>query len=65
MKKLFALLVVAGMVFISCGNKTEEVVADDATAQEEVVVEETAPAAEETVVVEETAPAAEETVVAE
>ena len=36
MKKLFALLVVAGMVFASCGNKTEEVVESDAAAQEVV-----------------------------
>ncbi|MDR0604606.1 MAG: hypothetical protein LBG80_09920 [Bacteroidales bacterium] len=48
MKKLFALLVVAGMVFISCNSKpAEEPVADDAT----VVTEEAAP-----VVTEEAAP---------
>ena len=37
MKKLFALLVVAGMVFVSCGNKTpEEEVGNEATITEEV-----------------------------
>ena len=35
MKKLFALLVVAGMVFVSCGNNQAE-----ATVAEEAVIEE-------------------------
>jgi hypothetical protein len=60
MKKLLALLVVAGMVFISCGTKTEEV-ADDATVdQTEAVVEETTTTDETTpveAVTEEAAPA--------
>jgi PBP1b-binding outer membrane lipoprotein LpoB len=37
MKKLFALLVVAGMVFISCNPKTEEAVAEEATTPTEEV----------------------------
>jgi len=49
MKKLFALLVVAGMVFVSCGNQPAEAVEAEATQEqvEEVteVVEEQ-PAAE-------------------
>ena len=59
MKKLFALLVVAGMVFVSCGNKTEEVVNEDVTTANEEVINEPVqddntaeleePAAEETV----------------
>ena len=39
MKKLFALLVVAGMVFVSCGNKPEEAVNEEATVETEVVEE--------------------------
>jgi PBP1b-binding outer membrane lipoprotein LpoB len=58
MKKLFAMLVVAGMVFISCNPKTEEV-ADDATAQEQTT-EQAAPAQQE-----QAAPAPQEEVPAE
>ena len=40
MKKLFALLVVAGMVFVSCGNKpAEEAVNEEAVVTEEVIDE--------------------------
>ena len=51
MKKLMALLVVAGMTFVACGNKTaeEEVVAEEPVVEEAAeVVEE--PAAEAEVV---------------
>lgn len=63
MKKLFALLVVAGMVFASCGGtQTQENVEADATAPEQIeeqqVVEEQ-PAAEMPETAEE-APATEE-----
>ncbi|MDR1878591.1 MAG: hypothetical protein LBQ64_03385 [Bacteroidales bacterium] len=49
MKKLLAMFVVAGMVFISCGNtaETTEPVAEDATATEATVEEQT-PAQDET-----------------
>ena len=60
MKKLFALLVVAGMVFVSCGNKTEEVVNEDATAATEEVINEAVAQDDATAEVEE--PAAEEVV---
>lgn len=59
MKKLASLFVIAGMLFISCGNKTnqeEEVVAEDTVA---VVMEDTvAVVTEDTVPVEEVAPVA-------
>lgn len=66
MKKLFALLVVAGMVFASCGgSKTQENVNADATepaqVEEQAVVEEQPaaemPETEEEVPVAEEAPA--------
>ena len=55
MKKLASLFVIAGMLFISCGNKTnqeEEVVVEDTVA----VVEDTVVVAEDTVPAEEVAP---------
>ena len=56
MKKLFALLVVAGMVFVSCGNQPEAVVDAEATEQVEETIEavEEQPAAEMTEATEET-----------
>lgn len=52
MKKLMALLVVAGMTFVACGNKTAE---EAEPVQDETMVEAEAPVAEE-----EAAPAPEE-----
>lgn len=52
MKKLMALLVVAGMTFVACGNKTAEEVEP---VQDETMVEAEAPVVED-----EAAPAAEE-----
>ena len=46
MKKLFALLVVAGMVFVSCGNKPAETVDADATVEETTIEEATEEVAE-------------------
>ena len=41
MKKLFALLVVAGLVFVSCNNATEEeTVAEEVVENTEATVEE-------------------------
>lgn len=64
MKKLMALLVVAGMTFVACGNKTAEEaepVQDETMVEAEAPVaeEEAAPAAEEVAAEEEAAPAAE------
>ncbi|MBQ5532232.1 MAG: hypothetical protein IIU04_01665 [Bacteroidales bacterium] len=53
MKKLMALLVVAGMTFVACGNKTAE---EAEPVQDETMVEAEAPVAEE-----EAAPAEEAT----
>lgn len=47
MKKLLALLVVAGMVFVACNNTNE--VEEVAPAEEAVVEEEVAPVEEEAV----------------
>lgn len=44
MKKLMALMVVAGMTFVACGNKTTE---EPEMVEEEVAVEAEAPVAEE------------------
>ncbi|MBR5664473.1 MAG: hypothetical protein IKX13_01835 [Bacteroidales bacterium] len=52
MKKLMALLVVAGMTFVACGNKTAE---EAEPVQDETMVEAEAPVVED-----EAAPAAEE-----
>lgn len=41
MKKLMALLVVAGMVFVACNNKPKE---EEPVAEEAVQTEQTAPA---------------------
>ena len=46
MKKLFALLVVAGMVFISCGNQPEAVEAETPEVVDEQVVADEQPAAD-------------------
>ena len=56
MKKLMALLVVAGMTFVACGNKT----AEEPEMADETMVEAEAPVAEE-----EAAPVAEEAPVEE
>lgn len=48
MKKLVAILAVAGMVFVSCGTKTEDVVADDATVTNEQVQDEQTTSQDET-----------------
>jgi hypothetical protein len=61
MKKLFAMLVVAGMVFVSCNTKTTEEVAEEATTTEEVAPVEEATTTEEVTPVEDaTATATEE-----
>ena len=39
MKKLFALAIVAGMVFVSCGSKTEEVPEEVGAEEVEVVTQ--------------------------
>ncbi|MBQ6667523.1 MAG: hypothetical protein IJM65_05360 [Bacteroidales bacterium] len=52
MKKLMALLVVAGMTFVACGNKTAE---EAEPVQDETMVEAEAPVTDE-----EVAPAPEE-----
>ncbi|MBQ5533255.1 MAG: hypothetical protein IIU04_06865 [Bacteroidales bacterium] len=57
MKKLMALLVVAGMTFVACGNKTAE---EAEPVQDETMVEAEAPVTEE-----EAAPAPEEAPVEE
>ena len=58
MKKLMALLVVAGMTFVACGNKPAE---EAEPVQEEPIVEAEAPTTEETAAPAEDAPAAEAT----
>lgn len=57
MKKLMALLVVAGMTFVACGNKTAE---EAEPVQDETMVEAEAPVVED-----EAAPAPEEAPVEE
>lgn len=55
MKKLF-LVLLAGALFVACGNKAEEPVVEEVVAEEPVVeevVEEAEPVVEETAVVEE------------
>ena len=42
MKKLFAIAIVAGMVFVSCNQKTEDAPATDQVDQEAVVNDEQA-----------------------
>ena len=61
MKKLMALLVVAGMTFVACGNKT----AEEEVAAEETVVEAEAEVVEEPAAEAEVAEEAAEEVVAE
>ena len=54
MKKLFALLVVAGMVFVSCGTQPEAEVNNDATDNMEQVDQEQPAAPEADLTAEET-----------
>jgi hypothetical protein len=58
MKKLMALLVVAGMTFVACGNKTAE---EAEPVQDETMVEAEAPITEEPAAPAEDVPAEEAT----